>query len=155
MGRLRGGMKPTQKHQSTPPQNSQNKLRRQDALETHPIESSSDDLMDPTNLSTDDKLDLILKSTQSNRRETRRMTKTIRSLETEFASSSTRMDNMEQQITQLQNDIQQIKMDPSNKTDPPSRRSSIDSTVSGPPITPELMAKRMRTLYFRGFSYRY
>ena len=98
LGRLRGGMKPTQKHQSTPPQNSQNKLRRQDALETHPIESSSDDLMDPTNLSTDDKLDLILKSTQSNRRETRRMTKTIRSLETEFASSSTRMDNMEQQL---------------------------------------------------------
>ena len=151
LGRLRGGMKPTQKHQSTPPQNSQNKLRRQDALETHPIESSSDDLMDPTNLSTDDKLDLILKSTQSNRRETRRMTKTIRSLETEFASSSTRMDNMEQQITQLQTDIQQIKMDPSNKTDPPSRRSSVDSTASGPPITPELMAKKMRTLYFRGF----
>ena len=79
------------------------------------------------------------------------MTRTIRSLETEFASSSTRMDNMEHQITQLQQDLQQIKMDPLNKTDPPSRRSSVDSTTSGPPITPELMAKKMRTLYFRGF----
>ena len=144
-------MKSTQKHQSTPPQNSMNKLRRQDAIEAQPIEDSSDDLMDSTTLSTDAKLDLILKSTQSNRRDTRRMTKTIRSLETEFASSSTRMDNMEQQITQLQQDIQQIKMDPLNKTDPPSRRSSVDSTTSGPPITPELMAKKMRTLYFRGF----
>jgi len=78
------------------------------------------------------------------------MSRTVRSLETEFASSSTRVDNMEQ-ITQLQQDIQQIKMDPSNKTDPPSRRSSVDSITSGPPITPELMAKKMRTLYFRGF----
>lgn len=151
LGRLRGGMKPTQKHQSTPPQNSLNKQRRQGAIEAHPIEDSSDDLMDSANLSTDAKLDLILKSTHNNRRDTRRMTRTIRSLEAEFASSSTRMDNMEHQITQLQQDIQQIKMDPLNKTDPPSRRSSVDSTTSGPPITPELMANKMRTLYFRGF----
>lgn len=107
---------------------------------------------DSTTLSTDAKLDLILKSTQANRKDTKRMSRTVRSLETEFASSSTRVDNMEQ-ITQLQQDIQQIKMDPSNKTDPPSRRSSVDSITSGPPITPELMAKKMRTLYFRGFPF--
>lgn len=151
LGRLRGGMKTTTKHQSTPPLNTVNKLRRQDALEPEPIDSSSDDLMDSSTLSTDAKLDLILKSTQANRKDTKRMSRTVRSLETEFASSSTRIDNMEQQITQLQQDIQHIKKDPPNKTDPPSRRSSVDSITSGPPITPELMAKKMRTLYFRGF----
>ena len=43
-------------------------------------------------------------------------------------------------ITQLQGELQQMKVDPNSKFDPPSRRPSVDSTSSLPTVSPEIMA---------------
>ena len=156
LGRLRGGMK-ANKHQSTPPIADKPKQPRQNKLDTGALEdiiSSEDELMDPRDTSTmsvDDKLTLILRTTQATRRDSKHLQRTVRSLEQEFASSSTRLETVESQLSQLQRDFNQFKVTPNSNTDPPSRRSSIDSVGSTFSVSPEIMAKKLRTLYFRGF----
>lgn len=158
LGRLRGGMKPNpNKHQSTPPIADKSKQPRQNkltSLEDKDIISSEDDLMDPRDtatMSVDDKLTLILRTTQATRRDSKHLQHTVRSLEQEFASSSTRLGTVENQLHQLQQDFNQFKVNPASSGDPPSRRSSMDSVGSNFSISPEIMAKKLRTLYFRGF----
>ncbi len=79
-------------------------------------------------LSTDEKLLLILRETKAHRRESKKLTTTVRSLEHEMSSSSRRLDAVEDQIGQLQGEIHQLRVSPDSKFDPPSRRTSIDST---------------------------
>ena len=98
LGRLRGGVGngPPLKnvHQSTPPPDKANKLRRRDGTsDSHPREltqGSSSDEQPLTNLTTDEKLLLILRETKANRRESKKLTTTVRSLENEMSSSSRR-----------------------------------------------------------------
>ena len=94
---------------------------------------------------------LILRETKANRRESKKLTTTVRSLETEVSSSSRRLDSVEEQIGQLQGEIHQLRVSPETKFDPASRRPSVDSTTSASHMSPELVNKKLRTLYFRGF----
>ena len=160
LGRLRGGVgnvpPPKNVHQTTPPPNTANKLRRRDGTDSPPRElelhqGSSSEEQPVANLSTDEKLLLILKETKANRRESKRITHTVRSLETEVSSSSRRLDSVEEQIGQLQGEIHQLRVSPDAKFDPASRRPSVDSTISTPHLSPDLVNKKLRTLYFRGF----
>ena len=160
LGRLRGGVGngPPLKnvHQTTPPPNTANKLRKRDGTDTPPrelelLQGSSSDEQPVANLTTDEKLLLILKETKANRRESKKLTKTVRSLETEMSSSSRRLDSVEEQIGQLQGEIHQLRVSPDTKFDPTSRRPSVDSTVSTPHLSPDLVNNKLRTLYFRSF----
>ena len=159
LGRLRGGtgnvppIKNT--HQTTAPPEKANKLRRQGASPATPPQeigngSSLDDQM-AAGLSTDEKLLLILKETKANRPDSKKLASTVRSLENEMSSSSQRLDAVEDQIGQLQGELDQLRVNPDSKTDPPSRRSSVDTTNSTLNISPEVLSKKLRTLYFRGF----
>ena len=117
LGRLKGGASngsiPKNVHQSTPPLNTANKLRRRENNADSPprklTQGSSSDEQSATNLSTDDKLMLILRETKANRRESKKLTTTVRSLESEMASSSRRLDSVEDQIGQLQGEIHQLE----------------------------------------------
>ena len=131
LGRLRGGMGPSNKHQTTPPPAEKaNKQRRQAPTSPLPeLEDASSEEQPTTTMTTDDKLNLIIHQTKAARRESRQLTRTVRSLEQEFASSSSRITQVEDHTTQLQNDIQQLKVDPNSPFDPPSRRPSVDSTA--------------------------
>lgn len=68
-----------------------------------------------------------------------------------MSSSSRRLDAVEDQIGQLQGEIHQLRVSPDSKFDPASRRPSLDSTSSASHLPPELVAKKLRALYFRGF----
>ncbi len=68
-----------------------------------------------------------------------------------MSSSSRRLDSVEEQIGQLQGEIHQLRVSPDTKFDPASRRPSIDSTSSASHLPPELVTRKLRTLYFRGF----
>ena len=159
LGRLRGGVgngsQPKNVHQSTPPPANANKLRKRDGISDFPprelTQGSSSDEQPLTTLTTDEKLLLILRETKANRRESKKLTTTVRSLENEMSSSSRRLDAVEDQIGQLQGEIHQLRVSPDSKFDPSSRRPSLDSTSSATHLPPELVAKKLRTLYFRGF----
>ena len=159
LGRLKGGASngsvPKNVHQSTPPLNTANKLRRRENNTDSPprelTQGSSSDEQSATNLTTDEKLMLILRETKANRRESKKLTTTVRSLENEMASSSRRLDSVEDQIGQLQGEIHQLRVSPDGKFDPAPRRPSIESTSSASHLPPELVNKKLRTLYFRGF----
>ena len=105
----------TNKHHSTPPLADKHKQRRQNQAENGELEaisSDDDDLMDTSTMSADDKLTLILRTTQATRRDSKHLHKIVKSLEQEFASSSTRLETVEHQIVQLQQDFNQFKMNP-------------------------------------------
>ena len=52
-------------------------------------------------MSQDDKLTLILRETKGTRKDTRKLTNSVQQLENEVASSSNRLDTVENQITSL------------------------------------------------------
>ena len=85
LGRLRGGVGNGSQlknvHQSTPPQNTVNKQRRRDGNPESPprelTQGSSSDEQSLTNLSTDEKLMLILRETKASRRESKKLNTTV------------------------------------------------------------------------------
>lgn len=61
----------------------------------------------------------------------------VQQLETEVDSSSSCLDTVEGQITSLQHELKQLKVEPQ------SRRPSVDSNISILSQTPEVMTKKM------------
>lgn len=90
-------------------------------------------------------LTMILRETKGTCKDTRKLTTVVRQLETEVSSSSRRLDTVEQQVTSLQQELQQLKFAPH------SRRGSTESVLSTISHTPEVVTKKLRTLYLRGF----